>query len=539
MVARVQDENEKDELNALKGAFDMYSVCKPFFVDVIPLVEVYKVIGDMLKEMTVKEVLGLTSMELSYAYDEMYTKGVVNCSRAGVILRVICSSCILLAFLLFVFSPKHGFDTTDVTITYVLLGASICLDTVASLMFLLSDWPVIFLLEFKKLGKWGLLLAQLILRIRRRLWRERRWRPSEMPQLNLITNCFRNAAVQPKEHVSPDNPKNRRINKWARRIESKLRRPIRAFQEATVLFPSWTSGFSSYTSYSQKSVKATQHLLELVTANAQKRLQISWGQFNDKAGLAALRQVDAPVWVVPAFLNLTEGLSADQQVLVWHIATQLCYHWKPQELHPLHHPHERQPQSKGLTAQKSTWRGMQACKCLSDYMLYLVLMRPEIMATMGGASPLIYWHACYDMVQFIEQHEEDLTSTVNSDDEVEGKACRLMLTEPIEWITYPSLFQIARVLAHLILVLGEEQRWQVITSAWVELLMQGAKNTRASMHVKQLGRGSDLLTFVWLLVKHVGMVDALDIGGYMTGGALDTAKQLPSFIKLYLRNRPL
>ncbi|KAG0488061.1 hypothetical protein HPP92_006872 [Vanilla planifolia] len=100
-------------------------------------------------------------------------------------------------------------------------------------MFLLSDWSVIFLLEFKKLGKWGLLLAQLILRIRRRLWRERRWRPSEMSQLNLITNCFRNAAVQPKEHVSPDNPKNRRINKWARRIESKLRRPIRAFQEAT------------------------------------------------------------------------------------------------------------------------------------------------------------------------------------------------------------------------------------------------------------------------------------------------------------------
>ncbi|KAG0495258.1 hypothetical protein HPP92_006252 [Vanilla planifolia] len=103
------DENEKDELNALKGAFDMYSVCKPFFVDVIPLVDVYKVIGDMLKEMTVKDVLGLTSKELSYAYDEMYTKDIVNCSRVNVILRVICSSCILLAFLLFIFSPMHGF----------------------------------------------------------------------------------------------------------------------------------------------------------------------------------------------------------------------------------------------------------------------------------------------------------------------------------------------------------------------------------------------------------------------------------------------
>ncbi|KAG0450104.1 hypothetical protein HPP92_026928 [Vanilla planifolia] len=208
----------------------------------------------MVKEMTVKEVLGVTSMELSYSYDEMYTKAVVNCSRVGIILRVICSSYILLAFLLFVLSPKHGSDTTDVTITYVLLGASICLDTEASLMFLLFDWSVIFLLELKKLRKWGLLLAHLILRIRRRLWRERRWRPSEMPQLNLITSWFRNGAVQPKEHGSQDNPKNRRINKWSRRIESKLRRPIRAFQEA------------------MKSVKATQHLLELVTAHAQKIL---------------------------------------------------------------------------------------------------------------------------------------------------------------------------------------------------------------------------------------------------------------------------
>ncbi|KAG0495278.1 hypothetical protein HPP92_006272 [Vanilla planifolia] len=256
---------------------------QPFFVDVIQLVEVYKVIRDMLKEMTVKEVLDLTSMELSYAYDEMYTKDVVNCSRVDVILRVICSSCILLAFMLFIFSLKHGFETTDVTmtyVTYVLLGASICLDTMASLMFLLSDWTVIFLLKFKKLGKWSFLLAQLILKIRRRLWCERRWRPLEMLQLNLITNCFRIAAAQPKEHASLDNPKNRRINKWACRIESKHRRPIRAFQEAT---------------------------------------------FNNKVGLAKLREVDAPVWVVPTSLNFTEGLSVDQQVLVSHVATQLCY----------------------------------------------------------------------------------------------------------------------------------------------------------------------------------------------------------------------
>ncbi|KAG0495279.1 hypothetical protein HPP92_006273 [Vanilla planifolia] len=75
----------------------------------------------------------------------------------------------------------------------------------------------------------------------------------------------------------------------------------------------------------------------------------------------------------------------------------------------------------------------------------------------GGRSPLIYWHACYDMVKFIRQHEEDLTSTTNNDDKVEEKACRQMLTEPIERITYPSLFQIERVLAHLILVLGEDK----------------------------------------------------------------------------------
>ncbi|KAG0495249.1 hypothetical protein HPP92_006243 [Vanilla planifolia] len=54
-------------------AYVLFLPFPTFSLDVIPLVDVYKVIRDMLKAMNVKDVLGLTSMELNYAYDEMYT----------------------------------------------------------------------------------------------------------------------------------------------------------------------------------------------------------------------------------------------------------------------------------------------------------------------------------------------------------------------------------------------------------------------------------------------------------------------------------
>ncbi|KAG0450112.1 hypothetical protein HPP92_026936 [Vanilla planifolia] len=92
---------KKDELNSFKkGLICVLGLWQAFFrgrYSTSGRIVSYYVEGDVHKE-----VLGWISMELNYAYDEMYTKGIVNCSHVGVILSVFCSSGILLTFLLFV-----------------------------------------------------------------------------------------------------------------------------------------------------------------------------------------------------------------------------------------------------------------------------------------------------------------------------------------------------------------------------------------------------------------------------------------------------
>ncbi|PKU79769.1 hypothetical protein MA16_Dca024121 [Dendrobium catenatum] len=219
-----------EDLNSLNEAFGLYSACKPFFVDVIPLVEVYEKTGNLIKEMTAKEVLIMTGMELNYAFDELYTKATVNHSRVGYALRALCSICILLSFSLFVLVPKDDFDKLDVVITYVLLVASIFLDVMATIMILFSDWMIVTLLNVKKLDNWGEWLAKHIARIKR-VWLKRRYWSGEMPQLNLVSNCLKNFALIRAPRLG--------IMDW---IKAKL-----SFVQEIKLYPSWTTGFETYT----------------------------------------------------------------------------------------------------------------------------------------------------------------------------------------------------------------------------------------------------------------------------------------------------
>ncbi|VAI35925.1 unnamed protein product [Triticum turgidum subsp. durum] len=47
--------------------------------------------------------------------------------------------------------------------------------------------------------------------------------------------------------------------------------------------------------------------------------------------------------------------------------------------------------------------------------------------------------------------------------------------------------------------------WEVIEGVWVEMLCFSASNCRGYLHAKSLGTGIELLTYVWLLLSHMGM----------------------------------
>ncbi|KAH0452775.1 hypothetical protein IEQ34_017099 [Dendrobium chrysotoxum] len=57
------------------------------------------------------------------------------------------------------------------------------------------------------------------------------------------------------------------------------------------------------------------------------------------------------------------------------------------------------------------------------------------------------------------------------------EVCKKMMATPIDLMKNKSLFEMARVLAHLMLVIREEDRWKVIATTWIELLKKWSKNS--------------------------------------------------------------
>ncbi|KAF7074345.1 hypothetical protein CFC21_079229 [Triticum aestivum] len=61
-------------------------------------------------------------------------------------------------------------------------------------------------------------------------------------------------------------------------------------------------------------------------------------------------------------------------------------------------------------------------------------------------------------------------------------------------------------LAEALLDFGDEKKmWEVIEGVWVEMLCFSASRCRGYLHAKSLGTGGELLTYIWLLLSHMGM----------------------------------
>ncbi|PKU75907.1 uncharacterized protein LOC110108599 [Dendrobium catenatum] len=476
-----------EDLNPSNQPFYLYSTCRPFFINLTPHLELYTKTRNMINDMPTKEVWRAMSMVLDYVYDEFYTKAIINHSIVGYGLRVLCSICIFLAFWLFHIVPKDDFGKFNVIITYILLVTSVCLDITATIMLMFSNWMVSSLLSFKKLRNWSVLLANCIVRIQN-AWHKRSHWLIKMPQLSLLNNCL--------DISAPNGVLHKNMMNW---IVKKL-----CFAQEAKLYPGWrTIVNESYTLQMLKPAYANEEIIKIIVSYVKNCLTvIHYDQV--VPGYAKILKFNKLDWAIPTFVELLDGMSLDQQVFIWHITADLCFHWNPKSLHPLC-PHQREiEEEESISRVRKCLEIMKACKYLSNYMMYTVLMRPEMMSTTVQASPMLFYHAFDEMVRFIRNYTMQNAKV--------EEVCRKIMTTPIVWTeNNRSLFAIARALADLMLKIEEAERWKVLTMTWAELIIQVAKNSRANMHMKQLSSGDKLLTFIWLLNKLVETDDMFHI----------------------------
>lgn len=189
----------------------------------------------------------------------------------------------------------------------------------------------------------------------------------------------------------------------------------------------------------------------------------------------------------------TVGVDFHDSLLLWHIATELCYY----------------DELNRIPARKPS----EISKCLSDYMLYLFVMWPNLLPK--GFGEIRYRNTCEEAVLVFKQKKKltknhaDKAYVELLRDETAASFERLQADRYISVLIYG--IRLAKQLQALKpegqLHRGCDEKWEMIDKVWVELLAYAAVRCGWKEHAQQLRRGGELLTHVCLLMAHLGLSD--------------------------------
>uniref|UniRef100_A0ACD5XT58 Uncharacterized protein n=1 Tax=Avena sativa TaxID=4498 RepID=A0ACD5XT58_AVESA len=245
----------------------------------------------------------------------------------------------------------------------------------------------------------------------------------------------------------------------------------------------------------------------------------------------------------------------DESVLLWHIATDLCFY-----------------QKGGTSVSHDKAMG---CREISNYIIYLLIVNPEMV--LPGTRQYLFMEATAELQEILEDDKPTIRSILkgnkpspkdilkgsnsflkclkgkrSSPEEIErglvqriiaklqpsesregAAGCMESLPDAEKYPTAQEGFiHDGWKISEALLALGDEKKmWEVIEGVWVEMLCFSASRCRGYLHAKSLGTGPQLLTYVWLLLSRMGMETLperlqrieLSSGGGNTGVAPSTS----------------
>ncbi|GLU15612.1 hypothetical protein SLE2022_320870 [Rubroshorea leprosula] len=192
--------------------------------------------------------------------------------------------------------------------------------------------------------------------------------------------------------------------------------------------------------------------------------------------------------------EMLDKLDYTQSLLVWHIATELWYQedtiYKPE------------------SQKRTNYR--KICKLLSDYMFYLAVKQPTIMAPV-----LDNWSTVFKKNSKRIQSEVPRSFSLNVEN-LSKKILKMKVEEngsdsvEVEVDNDDDGDDVENSLSSAVLLVcdlkkGDHHTWKVMSMIWVELMCYAAINCRPNVHAQQLSQGGELLTLVWLLMNHLGL----------------------------------
>ncbi|KAL6840849.1 hypothetical protein ACP4OV_029375 [Aristida adscensionis] len=184
----------------------------------------------------------------------------------------------------------------------------------------------------------------------------------------------------------------------------------------------------------------------------------------------------------------------DSSVLVWHIATDLCFRRKPPKYFTCRPPHDE------VLRELCT-------EAISNYMVYLLDFQPEML--LSGSRQHLFTEAKQHMERILKEATEGLKPKPREKqpfdqtilDKIKEKAKNLA-DDP--HIKYSHIHQACLLAEELLKIQDDATRWELMYRVWVGMLCYSASMCRGYLHAKSLGEGGEFLSYVWLVISLSG-----------------------------------
>ncbi|KAF6987511.1 hypothetical protein CFC21_005147 [Triticum aestivum] len=195
--------------------------------------------------------------------------------------------------------------------------------------------------------------------------------------------------------------------------------------------------------------------------------------FNDKRGQGTLLREKCTE------LEWSLRRPFDESVLLWHLATDLCFY-------------QRDVAGQG----EDTSPQRRCSREISNYMVYLMFVNPEMLMT--GTRRSLFRTTCHGVKHMLDDGDDKTP--------LEDREMMKKIIQQLEKGTQcPGIILEAWELSKSLVGLRDKKMWRVMQGVWVEMLCFSAGRCRGYLHAKNLGKGGEYLSYVWLLLSHMGM----------------------------------
>ncbi|KAM4102071.1 hypothetical protein ACB094_05G195400 [Castanea mollissima] len=177
----------------------------------------------------------------------------------------------------------------------------------------------------------------------------------------------------------------------------------------------------------------------------------------------------------------------EESLLLWHMATELLYIEDTQ---------------RSIGNDSNTNR--ETCKLLSDYMFYLLVMKPKMMAPVLGNWQIVFQDTCAEAKRFFhkEPNKPPILDNVEACTRILAVKTKYRSVDVKGSVSKSVFFDGSRLAKQLKEL--KTDKWMLMNRVWVELMSYAAINCRPIVHAQQPSKGGELLTFIWLLMNHLG-----------------------------------